>query len=155
MSKKLNKGLPFHLLGYYSDFINLKRTQGSELSEVIISIDSVDFDKVKNICSIGVDIKIQYNDSKDNVISYVSGFMINDEKLISNITSYIDRKETIELENNSEINQSVSIMVASVFPYIRQHVYTITSDTDKPIKLPIIDVRYIDISKSISLKKNK
>lgn len=150
MSKNRNTTpeTPFSFLGYISSKIDLNKTRSSFLNKVKINCFNVNFSTDTNICSIGIRVLLDFDDSHDNVLEYISDYIIRDEAIK---TDLILNDQGISEEKRKEIDPLISTMISSVFPYIRQHISAITSDSTKQITLPTLDVRRISLSTGIEL----
>lgn len=128
---------PFIFLGYHLQQIIMKRIGKEEVEEIKLSITSAKYDKEKRIYSIVINTQVDFTESKNSLIEVLGGFKINDEEV---------------LHNTDSIH---SIFAATLYPYIRTALQTITTDDRPAIVLPTIDLRNLNLSNGISLKPNK
>jgi len=133
--EKLNKLPPFNLLGYNIQTIVFKRIGEEKLEKINLNIESKEFDKKSKVYSLLLCLKFDLSNSKENEIKIIGGFKINEEKIL-------------EKENNI-----VSIFAASLFPYIRSTIHNLSSDDREPLNLPVIDLRFLDLSHGVSLER--
>lgn len=121
----------FNFLGYNIQKINYERIGDDEISELEISISSSSYDKDSNIYLLTLDIALNFKTSKNNIIRVLGAFKINEIGVLEN-------------ENNIR-----SIFSATLYPFVRNLIYTISSDDRTPLMLPAVDLRHIDVSKKI------
>lgn len=127
---------PFNMLGYNIQSVVFKRLGEEKLKKINISIVSKQYEKNTKVYSLQISMKFDLDKSKENEIVILGGFKINDEKIL-------------EKEDNI-----ISIFAASLFPYIRSMVQSLSSDERDPIKIPTLDLRYLDLSHGVSLERD-
>ena len=149
---------PFSFIGYINSKIILNKTKKSSLMKVEIVCFDVVFDEIIKVCTVGLRGNLTYDDSPENTFEYLSDFLIRDSELIDVLMNAdLTKKDA----NTRNIDQVVSKMLSSVFPYIRQHISAVTSDSTRHVTLPTIDVRSISLRKGLeltikkSVRKNK
>lgn len=128
----------FMMLGYNLQKVNFTRINNDSLEQINVFIQSKEYNNDSNIYSIVLGVELNFKRSKNNRFEFLAGFEINDKQLIE--------------DNN--INE-ISIFCASLFPFVRTHIANLTSDSRHPIILPTIDLRYIDVEKTLTLDINK
>ena len=112
----------------------------------------VEFDELTKVCTVGLRVNLTYDDSVGNTFEYLSDFLIRDPELIDVlINADLPKLDT----STPDIDQVVSKMLSSVFPYIRQHISAVTSDSTKHVTLPTIDVRSLSLRKGLELITKK
>lgn len=143
---------PFSFIGYINSKIILNKTKKSSLMKVEIVCFDVVFDEFINVCTVGIRVNLTYDDSSGNTFEYLSDFIISDSELINVLKSADFTKKDASTTN---IDQVISMMLSSVFPYIRQHISAVTSDSTRHVTLPTIDVRSISLRKGLELTTKK
>lgn len=131
----------FLFLGFNLRKVLFNKNQDELLKEVRISICDTIYDADNSTFSLGLKVEIEYEKNKDNEFLYAAGFVINDDDMAS------------KLNIKDDANQIIPIFVASVFPFIRQNILSITNDTSEPVNLPTIDCRMISIENTLILTK--
>lgn len=126
-------------LGFNLEKINFVKSQVEELVEARINVVSYGFDQENQIFSLGICIELDYEKSKNNAFTYISGFKINDEDAIT------------DLNEDHNIDDYIAVFLATVIPFIRSNIVAITTDTGNPVVLPTIDCKSITRSQSIVL----
>lgn len=132
----------YKFLGYKLTHINLNKTQEEVVSEIRIGLKSYNLEKEK--LTLQIIVEIDYTSSKNNSFEFISGFMLEDEQVLEGFN------------NNDEmvIDTCLSILFASVYPFIRECMLSITKDTGNSIVLPVIDCRSISLNNKIILTPN-
>lgn len=125
------------MLGYNIQNVKLSRIGNEEITKIDIKLLSKEYDEKTSVYSLVLCAEFDFETSKMNKIEILSGFLINDKSI---------------LEGNEHI---VSIFAASIFPYLRQALISLTSDARKPVVIPTLDLRYLDIGRGITLHQNK
>lgn len=74
-------------------------------------------------------------DEKESQFIFQAGFRINDKQWFMKLTA----------------QEKKSIFFSAVFPFVREKIFTITSDTHPGLLIPIIDMRTIDFDKELRL----
>lgn len=137
MDKSREQQIPdFLFLGYHIRNINFNRIAHEDVAELRIKVNSKEYNQETKIFSLTMSLEIDFETSKNNVITLLGGFEINNEELI----------------NGKNINV-VSIFAASLYPFLRNSVYNITFDDREPIKMPTLDFRYIDTNRAIIINR--
>ncbi len=90
--------------------------------------------------SFQINIIIKYPNNEESALLFDAGFKINDMKW----------KEGIGGDD-----QLSSILFSVVFPFIREKIFSLTNDNRRPLHIPIIDLRFADLSKGIEFTKRK
>lgn len=133
----------FLFLGFNLRKVSFNKLQDELLKEVRISICDTKYNKNDAVFSLGLKVEIEYEKNKDNEFLYAAGFSINDNELVEKLNSKVDS------------NQVMTLFIASLFPFIRQNILSITNDTSEPINLPTIDCRMISIENTLVLSKEQ
>ena len=118
---------PYIYLGFNLWKAALEKKRQEVLRELRIDIPQFSYDANDMVLSMVIRVEIDYSESKDNKLLYITGFQINDDEL----------KRDLSLDDKK--NEYIPLFVRIVFPFIRENVATITKDTGNPIMLPIID----------------
>lgn len=126
----------FNFLGYHTQKIQYQRIGEEQPLQIKLSVSHKNYNKKEKIYSLTLKLEIDFEVSKNNTIELLGGFQINDEKIL-------------EDENNL-----ISIFSATLFPFVRTTVNNISFDDRPPVRLPILDLRYLNLEKSIIAKKN-
>lgn len=125
----------FNFLGYNIQKINYQRLGDEQVSEMKVFSPSSNYNKKTKIYSVVLEVQIDFNNSKNNSFQILGGFKINNEEIF---------------DQNVNV---LSILSASLFPFLRTLVYNTSLDDREPIKLPTIDLRYLDVNKGISITR--
>ncbi|MEI7668276.1 MAG: hypothetical protein WCI62_04730 [Erysipelotrichaceae bacterium] len=141
----------FELLGYFAENIQLKKTQKSTMDHVSIKIGSINLNGSTSVLSLKFEFKVDYDDSKNNTIDYMCGYILKDESLKEQIKNGIQPDG--KFLSTSVIDDLVSEMVYMVFPFLRQHLYSLTSDGPKPILIPNLDIKRLGLRQGIEFKR--
>jgi len=141
----------FELLGYFAEHIALKKTQKSTMDHVSIKISSINLNGSTSVLSLKFEFRLDYDDSSDNTIDYMCGYLLKDEHLKEMIRTGIQPDG--KFISTSEIDDLVSEMVYMVFPFLRQHLYSLTSDGPNPILIPNLDIKRLGLRQGIEFKR--
>lgn len=136
--ESINLGPGFSFLGYETKEIVYKRDLNEELEQIRISVLHKEFNESSNIYSLLLEVRLSFPRSKDNYVRMLGGFSITDKTLL-------ERKD---------IN-IVSIFAATLFPFMRTLIHQLSLDDRGAIKLPIVDLRQIDVNEQIVLTKKR
>lgn len=126
----------YDFLGYSlteAKYVNLGEKENSFIS---ISILNDNFNADNNQYNIAIRIATDF-DEKESYFVFQAGFMINDLKWFKALDE----------------NDKKTIFFSIVFPFVREKILSITSDTNPGLFIPVIDLRTIDFEKEIRLIK--
>lgn len=143
MEQKTKKGIldtPYQYVGTYINEINLSKLQDSKIEKLKISFDGYMFDEIKFNFIFGVKIGLDFYDSKDNSILFVSGFRINGEEEINELKRLQTEDDNVR---NAILEKWLPILMRTIYPFIRERIYQLTIDCSKPVMLPIMDMSLI------------
>lgn len=123
----------YDFLGYKLCEINYKNYNLSNFTYIKICVDDIIFNEENKIANLIVKVYFDY----DNTISYFifqSGFKIYDSNwILTNIKSL--KNEFFEL----------------VIPFIREKIYSLTSDNNNGLLIPIINIKELNLEKEIKI----
>lgn len=136
MSKTTNLP-PFVFLGQQIQKVKFDRLGNEKIDEIRIKVASANFNEAKKIYSVILIAEIDFENSKGNIFQLLGGFQINDLNVLSNE------------------NMAVSMFSASLYPYLRSLILNVTADERRAIKLPSVDLRLLDLSRSLVFKVNQ
>ena len=125
------------------DFLGFKLTgvkyiNTGEKDNTYISIDILDEEyTIDNIYSILVKIGTDFDKTEDYFI-FEAAFAIKDKNWFLKLSE----------------SEKKYIFLNVVFPFIREKVFSITSDINQGLLIPVIDLKEFDLSKEIKLVKN-
>jgi len=140
---------PYQYKGTYVNEINLKKRQDSRIEKFKLSFDGFMYDEANNNFIIGVNVGLDFQDSKDNTILFVSGFKINGENEISEIIRLQSDDEKVK---NEIFEKWLPILMRTIYPFIRERIFQLTMDCAEPVMLPIMDMSLItNINETIEL----
>ncbi len=126
----------YDFLGYSlteAKYVNFGEKENSYIS---INFLNDNFNADNNQYNITIRIATDL-DEKESYFIFQAGFMINDLKWFN------DLKE----------NDKMTIFFSIAFPFIREKILSITSDTNPGLFIPVIDLRTINFEKEIRLIK--
>jgi len=126
----------YNFLGYTLHEVKFKNDFKPN-TYVGISIPQDQFNKKNNQYSMYIRISTDFSNEESYFVFY-SVFQINDLNWFNGIP---------------DDNTKKSIFFAIVFPFIREKIFSITSDSNLGLFIPTIDVRMIDFSKELRLIK--
>lgn len=136
MNNLVYEFLGFHLVHIVYDF-----EQDEKVTQIRLGLKSINYDKGKNVLTLFPYIQIDGERNKNNSFEYVAGFVINDEEI----------RAAFIKEENETIEAFLPIFYASLFPFIRENIFSITKDTPNSIKLPTVDCRQFNLNKDLVL----
>jgi len=84
-------------------------------------------------------VAITFTGRKVSELKFTSSYMINDEKWADDLGA----------------TRLTSVLFSAVFPFIREKIFNITSDSRTPILLPVIDLKNVDISHGVVFEKKQ
>lgn len=134
---------PYEFLGFNLQKIQFEKDQTEKLTELRISVSSFYYDEESYIFSICICIELDYDISKENVLSYVSGFKIEDSEVRNDVAS----------EEKAE--EYLPIFMSIVLPYIRSSITAITVDAGNVVILPTINCRMINMKETLVVSVRK
>ncbi|NLC64952.1 MAG: type II toxin-antitoxin system MqsA family antitoxin [Erysipelothrix sp.] len=125
----------FTFMGYHLAEIELLRNPNSSIKKVGFEVADFNYSK-HEIMSVSLVVNLEYEDNMGGFINYHSAFKINDATLKESFMNY----DTAEKSKQHEL---LGGLIAVLFPYVRQSISSITSDSGFQIVLPILDARQI------------
>lgn len=125
----------FSFLGYHLAEIDLTRNPNSIINKVSFEILEFDYSK-DDVANLSLLVKLDYTDTLGGFINYRSAFKIHDEVLKDAFLNYGNKEKTQQQE-------LLGGLIAALFPYVRQSISALTSDSGFQIVLPILDARQI------------
>lgn len=126
----------YDFLGYKIVEINYSNKNQKDNTYVSMSIIGEKYSEDK-IYSFVVKIGTDYDNKEDSFV-FEAAFKINDQE-------WFDKAS----DNEKKIN-----FFSIVFPFIREKIFSITSDLNLGLFIPVLDVRNFDLSKEIRLIKS-
>lgn len=126
----------YDFLGYSlteAKYINFGEKENSYIS---INFLNDNFNTDNNQYNIAIRIATDFDDDESYFI-FQAGFMIND----------------LEWFNKLEEANKKNIFFSIVFPFVRDKILSITSDTNPGLFIPVLDLRTIDFEKELRLIK--
>lgn len=130
-------------LGFTLNSISFDKNQTEELVEIRISVSSHDYDEERKVFSLGINVELDYELSKNNVFKYIAGYKVNDGEAEEHLKTDVNMTEYI------------SIFLSMVIPFIRVNIVSITADAGMTVMLPTIDCRSISLDKTLVLTIDK
>ncbi len=127
---------PFSFVGYHLEKINYCRIGDESIKQLDFSVSNFNFDTKNGFLVLDLLLKLTFENSESE-FTFSAGYEIN-----TNI-----------IKNDEEINNMLPFVTSSVFPFIRTQVHSITNDSREPIYIPTLDLRGIEVTKGITLKK--
>lgn len=143
MEQRTKKDLlntPYQYIGTYINKLCLTKKQDSKIEKIKLSFDGYMFDVNSQKFVIGVEVSLDFNDSKDNSILFVSGFKISGEEEIKDLISL---NETVDESKNLVLEKWLPVLMRTIYPFIRERIFQLTIDLNEPIMLPIMDISLI------------
>jgi hypothetical protein len=140
---------PFDLIGTFAESIALKRSQKSALEKIGLKISALTLNEHEHIVSLKVRMSLDFDDSKDQGIDYLCGFILRDEALQSHLHSAIQAKT---LHDDEDLQVMIREMVRLAYPFLRQHVLGISADSRFPIVLPLFDLSRLSLKHGLEFK---
>jgi len=123
----MDKNKPvYNFLGYQMVLVDYKRVKNTNIEKFSIKTYDRKFDEKINCFSFNVQLELKYSEEEASKFIFSVGFRIND----------LEWKKQIKEEGIIE-----SIFFATVFPYIREKIYSVTNDSRGAFNIPIIDLR--------------
>ncbi|RJX26015.1 MAG: hypothetical protein C4537_03475 [Acholeplasma sp.] len=133
---------PYDVLGYQLMDLTYHRL-GKGIPEMFkITLGKSSFDQEKQIYVIFPIIEVKFKEAETSLFRYNAAFRIND-------STWKDSLPQIQLD---------ALLVSSIYPFLRMSVHQITDDSRGPINLPIIDLRFANFEKGVTIEpmqKNK
>ena len=126
----------YNFLGYRLSEIKYVNKTNKDNSYISIVVCDDNFNDINNQYSISIRVSTDFEEEESYFIFH-AGFLIND----------------IEWYSKIDKNMLKSIFLSIVFPFIREKIYTITSDMNTGLLIPTIDLRNVDCTNEIRLVK--
>lgn len=140
---------PFDLIGTFAENITLKRTQKSNLEKIGLKISALTLNEKERIVSLKVRMALDFDDSKDQGIDYLCGFILRDDTLQQHLHAAIQTKT---LHDDDELQVMIREMVRLAYPFIRQHLLSVSADSRFPIVLPLFDLSRLSLKNGLEFK---
>ncbi len=140
---------PFDLIGTFAENITLKRTQKSNLEKIGLKIAALTLNEKERIVSLKVRMALDFDDSKDQGIDYLCGFIVRDDALQQHLHAAIQTKT---LHDDDELQVMIREMVRQAYPFIRQHLLSVSADSRFPIVLPLFDLSRLSLKNGLEFK---
>jgi len=140
---------PFDLIGTFAENITLKRTQKSNLEKIGLKIAALTLNEKERIVSLKVRMALDFDDSKDQGIDYLCGFILRDDTLQQHLYAAIQTKT---LHDDDELQVMIREMVRLAYPFIRQHLLSVSADSRFPIVLPLFDLSRLSLKNGLEFK---
>lgn len=140
---------PFDLIGTFAENIALKRTQKSALEKIGLKITALTLNEKERIVSLKLRMALDFDDSKDQGIDYLCGFILRDEALHQHLHSAIQTKT---LHEDEDLQVMIREMVRLAYPFLRQHVLNVSADSRFPIVLPLFDLGRLSLKQGLEFK---
>lgn len=141
--------MPFDLIGTFAESIALKRTQKSALEKIGLKITALTLNEKDRIVSLKIRMALDFDDSKDQGIDYLCGFILRDEALHQHLHTAIQTKT---LHDDEELQVMIREMVRLAYPFLRQHVLNVSADSRSPIVLPLFDLSRLSLKQGLEFK---
>ncbi len=90
-------------------------------------------------------IQLVFPGDEISEISFSSQFSLSDSELI----------QALKSRNKEKASEAVALLFTYIYPFIRENVWTILKDTRNPVRLPMIDCRWLDLNDGVELRRNK
>lgn len=142
----------YEMAGYFAENIQLKRSQKGFLEKIGFKIAALNLNDQDNVLSLKISVALDFDDTKDNQIDYMIGFILRDPALQYEIMTAIQNKT---LHDNHNVNTLVSAMAVNAFPFIRAHLFNLTLDNRHPVQLPLFDLSALSLRNGIEFKQKK
>lgn len=140
---------PFDLIGTFAENITLKRTQKSNLEKIGLKTVALTLNEKERIVSLKVRMALDFDDSKDQGIDYLCGFILRDDALQQHLHVAIQTKT---LHDDDELQVMIREMVRQAYPFIRQHLLSVSADSRFPIVLPLFDLSRLSLKNGLEFK---
>jgi hypothetical protein len=139
----------FDLIGTFAENIALKRSQKSNLEKIGLKITALTLNEKERVVSLKVRMALDFDDSKDQGIDYLCGYILRDEMLQQHLHSAIQTKT---LHDDEELQVMIREMVRLAYPFIRQHLLSVSADSRFPIVLPLFDLSRLSLKNGLEFK---
>lgn len=126
----------YDFLGYTLTEAKYVNNYKKDNSYISIEIIGENFSQENKQYSMAIRVASDF-DEVESYFVFQAGFMVND----------------IEWFNDLEKNAQKSIFFSAVFPFIREKLFAITSNTNLGLLIPVIDMRGVDLEKELRLVK--
>jgi hypothetical protein len=140
---------PFDLIGTFAENIALKRSQKSNLEKIGLKITALTLNETEHIVSLKIRMALDFDDSKDQGIDYLCGYILRDEALQQRLHAAIQTKT---LHDDEELQVMIREMVRLAYPFVRQHVLNVSADSRFPIVLPLFDLSRLSLKNGLEFK---
>ena len=140
---------PFDLIGTFAENIALKRTQKSALEKIGLKITALTLNEKERIVSLKLRMALDFDDSKDQGIDYLCGFILRDEALHQHLHSAIQTKT---LHEDEDLQVMIREMVRLAYPFLRQHVLSVSADSRFPIVLQLFEWGRLSLKQGLEFK---
>jgi hypothetical protein len=140
---------PYDLIGTFAESIALKRTQKSVLEKIGLKITALTLNEKEHVVSLKIRMVLEFDDSKDQGIDYLCGFILRDEALQHHLFSAIQAKT---LHDDEDLQVMIREMVRLAYPFLRQHLLNLSADSRFPIVLPLFDLSRLSLKQGLEFK---
>lgn len=130
---------PYVFLGFQLREISFEKKITEDLNEVRISIPMFAYNPEEEILSVGIEVEIDYDESKQNRVLYTSGFQIIHDDL---------KQDLLDQEKHDEY---LPLFLRTVLPFVRENLCSITKDAGTVVMLPTIDCEDITLENTMIL----
>jgi hypothetical protein len=141
--------MPFDLIGTFAENIALKRSQKSALEKIGLKITALTLNEKDRIVSLKIRMALDFDDSKDQGIDYLCGFILRDEALHQHLHMAIQTKT---LHDDDELQVMIREMVRLAYPFLRQQILNVSADSRFPIVLPLFDLSRLSLKQGLEFK---
>ncbi len=141
--------MPFDLIGTFAENIALKRSQKSALEKIGLKITALTLNEKDRIVSLKIRMALDFDDSKDQGIDYLCGFILRDETLHQHLHAAIQTKT---LHDDEDLQGMIQEMVRLAYPFLRQHILNVSADSRFPIVLPLFDLSRLSLKQGLEFK---
>jgi hypothetical protein len=141
--------MPFDLIGTFAENIALKRSQKSALEKIGLKITALTLNEKDRIVSLKIRMALDFDDSKDQGIDYLCGFILRDEALHQHLHTAIQTKT---LHDDDELQVMIREMVRLAYPFLRQQILNVSADSRFPIVLPLFDLSRLSLKQGLEFK---
>ena len=130
---------PYEFLGFKVLAINFHRENDGNVSQFSFQVIEDKYNEEDNKYNCWIKVKIQFENCEPSEIIFLSGYKINDLQWFTSLP---------------ERNRSNSFF-SIVFPYIREKINSLCDDYRNTFKMPILDLRLLNVNQEIMFKAQK
>ncbi len=137
MNNKYNPAYDF--LGYKILKIKLNREKDGDIENFSVQVIKGEYNANEQIYNCLIRVKLQFENCEKSEILFLSGYKIYDNEWF------------LKLEETNKNNMFFSI----AFPYIREKINSICDDCRNPFRIPVIDLRQLNVNNEILFNATK